>query len=184
MGNVATLVKSLAGADAGQIRPIRSGDNPVNEDASANFERTYHVLGAPVFKAVTGTPNADESYPDLDGDGETFGYVEGTAAAQEGHIAWHGRLAPHQTKIKSLKIGLKGAGNYKLRIYVEAAGPAWTLAYDSTSQATPGSHTVVTRIDTDLSVQPINAKRYVVVIEASVGNAETVFATRPYVEQE
>jgi hypothetical protein len=165
---------------------VTSGQTPNGTFTDTTRQAFY--MPYPTFRVVTGTPSTNVDAPTFSGFDETLAYVAASGASGErADISWQGRIDTDQNEIVSIKVGIRGSGTtptYRLKVYVESAGPAWTTAYDSGSLAAPVTLTETTVLAADLSAQPSGSKRYHVVVECSVDITERVNVTFPYVKQE
>lgn len=179
MANLVPMGKDLATGEERRVTPT----DILTDDAGTGLAGTQQslYLGPPIVQYAVGEPSVDTEATDFTGFEEAYVRAEGFAASDQADIHFPGRLTALQTQIQSIKVGLKGTGDYQIKVYVEAAGPTWVLAYDSGVVAAPGALTEVTILAGALSAQPINSKRFYVVISCFVDATEIVNTTLPYV---
>jgi hypothetical protein len=141
------------------------------------------VLFGHDFEVVSGSPTAEQESPDPAGDFETYLKMTGTVASDRVDLTFQGALQANQTTLSSIKIPIKGDGQYQIKVYVDGSGSSNVYTASSLLTA-PASRTVTTLTDSDLSAQPTGEKRYIIAIEATVDVGEIVRIGRPLVKQE
>jgi hypothetical protein len=151
--------------------------------AKQSVTQQYLALG--IFGIqTTADVNADTSVPDVSGDFEVWDAFTSTVASGRADVWYQGQLDESQSRISEIKVPVKGSSGaqYRLRVYVEAASPPHTEAYDSTLTSAPTTRTVLTV--SSFSAQPAGGKRYHVLVEAHIDSGEALYVGRPVVKQE
>ena len=159
----------------------------------------YDAPGAEILlgQGVFGNPSnvslvsGDSVFPDFTGDFEVYDRVESFNTGQSIDISWSGRLSEKQERIRKVRFNLVGddAGNpttpptFVVKIYVEGAATA-NPVYESTVTSSPSTTTEFVILDSQIFTQPINQKRYHVVLECFLDSGQKIDCSRPFVTQE
>jgi len=181
----------VSGPRAKQLRAPAgtAGDVPVLQAnkhfASATGGASEQYLHGPNFKVITGSGVNGDLDDDLalGTDFESWALMTSTVAAGRVDAQFSGRLAVNQTTISSLKIPVKGTGEYQIKVFVEGSG-ASNVYTSSALTAAPGARTLISLTDADLSSQPSGERRYHVVVEATLDASEVLRVGRPFTAQE
>jgi hypothetical protein len=141
----------------------------------------------PVFNriSVVGV-NADLAYPAFGSTFDMYAKMDSTVAAGRVDVAFPGRLTPAQTQVGQFRVNLLGVGaspQHRLKVFAEGSGGV--PVYDGLLVATPLVPTeIIITAGMFTGPQPIGLKRYHIVVEAFLDNAEEVHVSMPFVRQE
>lgn len=168
-------------------QPVGSNPDEASPAYGSSVKRFY--LGPGIFGNISDIAlvKVDTAFPDLDGDFETFDFIEGFDDNQRADVSFAGRLATG-TELLEVRINIKGDDaaltappQFRLTIYVEDGATA-NPVFDFGLIDAPD---ILTEYIIDFSVlqQPIGLMRYHVVVEGHVGVGQTVFVSRPFVTE-
>tara|TARA_R100001244_G_scaffold25113_2_gene25391 strand:+ start:57493 stop:58083 length:591 start_codon:yes stop_codon:yes gene_type:complete len=149
------------------------------------------LLGPGVFGNPTAQISGDSVFPDLVGDFEAYDRVEAFSDSQSIDIAWSGRLSDKQERIFKIRMNVVGDSNgspttpptFVIKVYAEGATTANPI-FESAVLDAPSVSTEFSIDEVSLTAQPINQKRYHVVVECSLDDGQILDCSRPFVTQE
>lgn len=164
---------------------------PINDTTSlasalitAVNQSTATVRGITPDVITSETIAADETT-----DIEEFHQVSSISTRSHAQLVFQGRLSTNQTKIRFLKMVVRGSGTtprMKISVFVSGSGPnnQYTGLF-STFQTLPASDLEVVINATDLMTQPsASGKRYSIVIEFDLAFGESGVVSTPFFRHE
>lgn len=160
----------------------QGGNTPVGTEID------QHYLAVRDFRIVSVSGvSADTESADWAGDFEIWHKIESSVAAGRANVEWQGRLRGSQTKVASIDIPVKGQNGgptpeYQIKVYAE--GTVGAVYTGPLVAETTGVRTLVSLTDGDLSAQPTGARRFSIVVEATLDAGEILRVGAPFVRQE
>lgn len=120
---------------------------------------------------------------------EEFNQAASIANHAKASFVFQGRLGTNQTKLRSIKTIVRGAGgspSFRISVFILGFGPVnqYTGAY-ATFTTLPVADTEIVIASTDLLHQPpASGKKYSVVVDFDVSNSDTAVCSTPFVRHE
>jgi len=142
------------------------------------------------YRIITGAGvDASQESAAFAGDFELWSLITSTVAAGRADVEWQGRLRLTQSKISSIIIPIRGQSGgptpqYQVKVYVEGSGASNVYTGTSLLSETTGNRILVSLTDSDLSAQPVNERRFFIVVEATLDAGEELRVGTPFVVQE
>jgi hypothetical protein len=182
---------SQAGATPGDVVTATSGPvDKVSPEYVAPDEVEFY-LGQGTFGNASDDAlvKGDTTFPDLDNEFETFDFLTAFGDSQRLDVSYQGRLSEGQAIVAEIRVNILGEDaaltfppQYRLKVYVEGAATA-NPVYDTGLIDAPDIMNEVIINGTLFSDQPLNQKRYHVVVEAHMDSDQVVYVSRPFVRQ-
>jgi hypothetical protein len=159
---LATLSRTAAAnITAGMIADERRPIGSLDAAQESSIDPTFQIV------STTDITTAVDP-PDYTGDFHTIYHVTATDDTRRIDYMYQGQLGSGHSTLEWVKIPLWGDGSYRIYVYAEGTGQV----YDSGSQSTPASRTIVSVTRFMMTAQPTGEGHFIVKIEASLDNTE------------